>query len=160
MNEDTPRWKHKCPGCKRTIFWEYVYCRPCQLSDSRKKNFRITNTLTSYRKGRMHGLLPTIKMTRDHIFAMVKEFILCVECGCRTRGTDLHHRCYFLTDASIRPQVQVRCRLCKIKKSKHLFPMFTRRGKILRARVCSDCLHGTEIVVPHKRRYERRKAHA
>lgn len=154
---NTPRWKHKCPTpiCKRVIFHEYVYCNKCRMADPRKRNFKITRS-SSYRKGHTHGLLPTMKMTRDHLFAMIKQYTLCVECGHKVEPNNLRHRCYFLTDAAARPLEFIRCRVCRFMRPKHLFPLFRRRGKMLRTRVCSDCLNNNPVLVHQKRKYERR----
>lgn len=112
--------------------------------------------LSSYRKGKRNGTLPTVQETRDHLYAMVRAFALCVECGHKVRLNDLRHRCYFLTDAKARTLRVMRCKVCRFKRAKHLFPRFKRRGKLLRARVCSDCLHDTQLVPVQKRKYHRK----
>lgn len=161
MTSEVPRWRHKCPGCRKVVYYEYVYCNQCRAVEPQRKNFRLdgyrgSSGLSSYRKGPYYGLTAGMRLTRDHLFALVKAFVLCVECGHKVRPDSLRHRCYFLTDQSVRTLSELKCRVCKQKKPKHLFPQFKRRGKLLWSRVCSTCLHDTEVLVPKKRRYERR----
>ena len=161
VKDARPRWKHKCPTCPRIVYWERIYCKDCIKAYPQRANFRLSQRngmvgYSSFRKGARSGLLISTGMTRDHIFAMIQALMLCVECGHKVHLNDVKHRCYFLTDAATRTLRLIRCRVCRYKKAKHLFPVFKRRGRTLRSRICSDCLHGSEFVKIEKRKYQRR----
>ena len=153
----TPRWRHNCPGCGRVIFWERIYCANCIKEHPTRKRFKLTGLMRPTRRlSPRYGLLHGAELSRRHLFAIVKTHAVCVECGHKTHLNDLRHRCYFLREGTTRTMRSIRCKICHLKKAKHLFPVVKREGRVLRARVCSDCLHGSVVLPVKKRKYERK----
>jgi hypothetical protein len=162
--DQIPRWRHKCPGCKRLVFHDYIYCNPCREQYPYRKNFRLNSPRwanTSYRKGPRNGHLEGTRMTRDHLYVIIMDRLtLCIECGQKVTQDRLSHKCYYLSDGMVRTMDTIRCKSCKKTKLKHAFPLFKRKGRQLRSRLCSDCLHAKQIIAPKKRKYQRSSARA
>lgn len=140
--DDRPRWKHRCPKCDRMIFHEKVYCNPCIKEEPSRGGFRISNGNSSYRKVLLTGIRPT----KNHLFALINQLLICVECGHKMRMNDLKHRCYSVNDRAVRVRRQLKCWVCHNRKSKVTFPVIQRGSRVIRIRVCSECLHNAQMV--------------
>jgi len=153
MIDARPRWRHKCPGCNRTIYWEKVYCLPCIKEQPQREGYRLTHNQRWLKKYPLRGVL----RTRNHLFVVVNTKTICVECGQKIEGS-LKHRCYFRLETRLLHRQYLNCVVCDERKPKATFPMVKRGRDKIRLRVCTDCLHLAEMVVPRKRKYERRVA--
>jgi hypothetical protein len=141
------RWKHRCPGCKRIIFWEKVYCLPCIRLEPSRGHFLLSRNQKWLKLARLSG----IKQTSNHIFTVVGDKTVCVDCGRRMSGATLKHRCYSRSDASVYSKKELSCSVCKKRKLKLLFPLIKAKRLLIRIRVCADCLDGSRLVIAKKK---------
>lgn len=145
---------HKCPNCKRKIFWGRIYCALCIKLEPSRERFRLSRSNRWLKNIRR----PNVgKKTTDHLFVNVSDCTLCVECGRKLNGADLKHDCFFRLDSSLRVKNKLSCSLCKQYKLKGLFTIVRHGGMSIRTKVCTDCLDGSKLVIVSKRKYEKRK---
>lgn len=147
LKDNRPRWRHKCPGCRRTIFWESVYCLPCITLYPERSRFKLKSSQRRIKQIRLTG----IPRSKDHLFVVVNQDdgleTLCVECGRQIRK-NFEHRCGGQLDRYIISKNNLKCRACDGRKRKEYFPLI-RKGKrknLVRSSVCNDCLDGALIV--------------
>lgn len=144
---------HRCPSCKRMIYWEKIYCILCIKAEPMRARFRISRNQRLLASKRM----PYVRRTKDHLFVTTSRHTICAECGKKLNGNDLRHVCYFRSDASLRSKSRLSCSLCKQSRPKVLYPLVEQNGTIIRTKICVDCLDGSKLVVVSKRKYERKK---
>jgi len=140
--DSRPRWKHRCPGCNRLIHWEKVYCIPCIKKQPQWGHYRLSRKQT-WLKGRK---LSGIDQTLNHMFAIVGNRIVCVECGRKTSDSKLKHRCFFKLDSNLRNKSALKCAVCVKYRPKALFPIIRTKRSLIKVRVCTDCLEGSKLV--------------
>jgi hypothetical protein len=153
-SDSRPRWKHVCPGCKRVIYWEKVYCLPCIAKEPQRDHFRLSSKQT-WLKGRK---LTGIERTRNHMFVVVGRKLVCVECGRNYTYGKLVHRCFSKLESYLRSRHNLKCAVCANHLPKALFPVVGSGKSLVKVMICANCLDGSNLVIVHRRVYKARKA--
>jgi hypothetical protein len=151
----SPRWKHRCPACKKTVFWEIIYCKDCIKEVPRRGHFRLGFNQRWLKYSHLRG----VPENRRHLFAVIKNSgndPICVECGAQRIHSSLKHRCYSKPVRMIQKRTII-CKICSERKMRVMFPLLQNKKLVLRSCVCSECLIGAKVVFASKRKYKKRR---
>lgn len=142
-----PRYKHRCPGCRRLLFTQAMYCRVCASVYPERQDLKLYYGQQKWLKGQKLCGIPLVEPRM-----IIKAFgrVMCLECGYDLSfGTK--HKCYTKSRASGFMGQTIVCSACITRKTLGRFPVIVRRIRgystdVVRLHICSDCLHGKPLV--------------
>lgn len=144
----TPRYKHRCPGCRKMLFTNAMYCRGCTVEYPERRGVNLHDGQQKWLKGRkLYGIPPV----EARIVIEICGRRICLECGYDlSAGTK--HKCYTKSWASGYRGSTIVCAACLERKQLGYFPVIMRRIRgncrddAVRVHVCSSCLNGKHLI--------------
>jgi hypothetical protein len=142
-----PRYKHKCPSCKKLLFTRDMYCRLCVSEYPQRASIKLYDGQQKWLKGLKLVGVPAVE---PKIVVEVFGHKICLDCGV-ILDSETRHKCYSKSRASGYTGTTIVCAACTSRKPLHNFPIFIRRIRSnsrdqVRAHICSECLHGKPLV--------------
>lgn len=162
MTSTSPRlrWMHRCPSCRKLLYWERIYCSECIKSIPARKSFTLSPMQGWIKDDRLRGL----KETANHLYFVLKNIddggrkFVCIECGFHMKNAG-KHRCARRIELRSRIRKQ-KCSVCRLAMQKSVFPIIrvgsSRKSTIIRLMVCGICLDKSVVVQGRNRSYVRK----